>query len=166
MSGSSVPAWLESLSSAGRWFRRSVTSLVGLLALALIVTMAPAPLPAAADPTESPAPTEAKPRPWIEPTGSDPVRPDWLSASLTARSSGQRVEVLAARTESSRSWVLPSGAVESELTGEVRFKDPAGTDRHGWRDIDTTLVAGFDGSVAPVAVPGTLRCRVVVTETT
>lgn len=119
--------------------------------------MAPAPLPSAADPTESPAPTEAKPRPWIEPTGSDPVRPDWLSASLTARSSGQRVEVLAARTESSRSWVLPSGAVESELTGEVRFKDPAVTDRDGWRDIDTTLVARSDGSVAPVAVPGSLR---------
>lgn len=133
--------------------------MVGVLAVALVISMFPAADLAAADPTEPPQtdkPVDTT-SDWVSPTGSDPVRPDWLSAALTARSSGQRVEVLSARTESARSWVLPSGAVTSELTGEVRFKDPAATAHDGWREIDTTLEVSSDGAVAPSAVPGSLK---------
>lgn len=157
VSGSSVPAWLESLSLAAGWFRRLVVAGVGLVILALVVSMAPAPVPAAAGPVEPPAPGGSGPRPWVEPTGAGLVRPDWVSASVTARSSGQRVEVLSERSASGRSWVLASGLVESEFTGPVRFADPAAIRTGGWRDIDTTLRVGADGSVSPVAVPGLLR---------
>jgi hypothetical protein len=153
-----VPVWLESLSSVLRWFHWPVSALILVLSLALVVTIAPAPV-ASADPVETPAPPPADaPRSstWVEPTGAGLVRPDWLSAAVTARSSGKRVEVLAARTESSRSWMLPSGAVESEATGLVRFQDTAATATDGWRDVDTTLVVGAGGALSPVATPGEL----------
>ncbi|HET8970722.1 MAG TPA: hypothetical protein VFN19_06675 [Candidatus Nanopelagicales bacterium] len=166
-----VPAWLESLSLVPGWFW-PVYALTLVLTLALVVTMAPAPV-AAADPVETPAPPPgdtSKASSWVEPTGAGLVRPDWVSAAVTARSSGQRVEVLAARTGSSRSWMLPTGVVESEATGLVRFKEDTAAASHttashaparddGWRDIDTTLVVGAGGAggaVSPVAVPGEL----------
>lgn len=141
---------------AVRWW---LVCLVGVVAIALVVTMAPVPAAAAPapEPQPQPLPSSGESSAWVEPTGVGVVRPDWLSASVTARASGQRVEVLAARTSKGRSWVLPSGLVESELTGEVRFKDPTKQDNDGWRDIDTTLLVAADGSVAPVAVPGSLR---------
>lgn len=148
-----------SIGSCSARVRLAVSLLVGVLSVALLMSMSPWADLAVADPQEPGSPTPSKPAStdWVSPTGADLVRPDWLSASLTARSSGHRVEVLSARTESSRSWVVPSGAVESELTGEVRFKDPKGTEHDGWRDIDTTLKTGSDGSVSPAAVPGSLK---------
>ena len=59
------------------------------------------------------------------------------------------------RTESSRTWALPSGASEVEQAGGVvRFRDEGATATGGWRDVDTTLARQSDGSVAPRAVPG------------
>jgi hypothetical protein len=83
------------------------------------------------------------------------VRPDAVSASVTARASGQRVEVLSQRSETSRSWVNADGTMSSEMAaGPVRFKDAAAKADDGWRDIDLTLVRNADGSVSPTAAPG------------
>ena len=80
------------------------------------------------------------------------VRPDWVSASVTARASGVRVEVLSERSETSQVFVDADGTVVEETAfAPVRFRDEAGSE--GWREIDTTLVAAADGSVSPVAMP-------------
>lgn len=135
-------------------------SLVGVLAVALVVSMFPAVDLAAADPTEPPPadPPVDTSKEWLEPTGEGLVRPDWVSAALTARSTGRRVEVLSARSDQKRSWVLPSGEVDAEIAGgPVRFKDAKATATDGWRDVDTDLVFVSDGSVRPRAVPGEVR---------
>ncbi|QNP56488.1 DNRLRE domain-containing protein [Tessaracoccus defluvii] len=95
---------------------------------------------------------------WADPGDPEPEpvgevsRPDWTSASVTARVQGVRVEVLSERTETMRVWAHPDGSVEEETAfAPVRFEDAAAAD--GWRDIDTTLVAASDGSVAPIAMP-------------
>jgi RHS repeat-associated protein len=136
-----------------RWW---LVCLVGVVAIALVVTMAP--VPAAAAPAPEPPPSSGQsPAAWVESTGAGVVRPDLLSASVTARASGQRVEVLSERSATSRTWALPSGGMESEASSApVRFRDKAaGND--GWRDIDTTLVLNSDGTVAPTAVPNAMQ---------
>lgn len=155
-----VPAWLDSLTRAGRWFRCLIRSLIGVLAVALVVSMFPAADVASAEPTDPPPadPPADTSKDWIEPTGEGIVRPDWVSAALTARSTGRRVEVLSARSDQERSWVSPSGQIEAEIAGgPVRFKDAKAADTDGWRDIDTDLVFGSDGAVRPKAVPGEVR---------
>ncbi|MFT4165093.1 MAG: hypothetical protein QM650_07595 [Microlunatus sp.] len=157
-----VPGWLGSLSSVSRWFRWPVYALTLIVSLALMVTMAPTPQaaaepPPAVEPADDDRENDPKAGGWLESTGAGLVRPDWVSASLTARMTGKRVEVLSERSESGRSWVLPSGQVTTERSGLVRFQDPAKKDdQGGWRDIDTTLVKKPDGSVAPAVVPGSL----------
>lgn len=95
---------------------------------------------------------------WADPDeGPDEVvqetaRPEWISASVTAKASGERVEVLSERTETTRVWVHPDGSVEEEIAfAPVRFEDSAAED--GWREIDTTLHRTSEG-VRPVALPG------------
>ncbi|MFC6395516.1 hypothetical protein [Luteococcus sanguinis] len=83
------------------------------------------------------------------------TRPDWVSASVTARGSGGPVEVLSERSVSRRVFVFPDGRVEEEAAaGPVQFESPAtSTSAAQWRRVDTSLVA--DGSrVRPAAVPG------------
>ncbi|WP_188898507.1 RHS repeat-associated core domain-containing protein [Microlunatus endophyticus] len=90
----------------------------------------------------------------MEPTGDGLVRPDLVSAAVTARASGKRVEVLADRSETSRTWANPDGTLSSEMTGgPVRFKDSTATRTDGWRDIDLTLQRNSDGTVSPKAAP-------------
>ncbi|MHA7862046.1 RHS repeat-associated core domain-containing protein [Tessaracoccus sp. Y36] len=78
-------------------------------------------------------------------------RPDWTSATVTARAQGVRVEVLSERTETRQVWVHPDGLVEEATAfGAVRFEDESAAD--GWRDIDTTLTKTSEG-IVPVAMP-------------
>ncbi|WP_340377634.1 DNRLRE domain-containing protein [Streptomyces sp. SS7] len=80
---------------------------------------------------------------------------DIASARVAARLSGQRVEALSERTETSTTWANKDGSLTTELSsGPVRFKDPATGD---WRDIDVELAAQPDGSVAARAHPEGLR---------
>lgn len=79
---------------------------------------------------------------WAEPGGGPDVvdevveRADWVSASVTARALGVRVEVVSQRSETGRVWVHPDGSVEEEqAAAPVRFVDGSG----GWREIDTDL---------------------------
>lgn len=86
------------------------------------------------------------------------MRPDWVSAGVTARAKNTRVEVLSERTESSRTWVSPDGSATSEQAqGPVRFADKDATKNDGWRDIDLTLVQDEKGGVRPKASPDGLR---------
>lgn len=81
-------------------------------------------------------------------------RPDWVSASVTARSANRAVEVLSQRSETRRVWVFPDGRVfEENAAGPVRFRDKSVKD--GWRSIDTGLVSDSSG-VHARAVPGSL----------
>lgn len=137
--------------SAGWW----KTALIAVLVVSLTMSFSgQATLRAAAAPLApvTPAsPVELLPN-GLERTGSGLVRPDTVSASVTARASGQRVEVLSDRSGTSRRWALPTGGFQNESAlAPVRFKDPAAL-ADGWRDIDTTLVTGSDGKIRPVAV--------------
>ncbi|MFJ1751723.1 DNRLRE domain-containing protein [Kitasatospora sp. NPDC088134] len=78
---------------------------------------------------------------------------DIPSARVAARLSGQRVEALSERSETSTTWVNKDGSLTTELfAGPVRFE------RDGqWTDVDLTLQQQADGSVAPKAHPGALK---------
>ncbi|MFJ3933445.1 MULTISPECIES: DNRLRE domain-containing protein [unclassified Streptomyces] len=78
---------------------------------------------------------------------------DIPSAKVAARLSGQRVEALSERTETSTTWVNKDGSLTTELaSGPVRFEDASG----GWRDVDVALRES-NGAVEAVAHPEGLR---------
>lgn len=81
-------------------------------------------------------------------------RPDAVSAGVTARVSGQRVEVESLRDEFSATFVNPDGSWTTEQhAGQQRWLDEADGE---WREVDLDLVTRFDGSVAPKGHPGDL----------
>jgi RHS repeat-associated protein len=76
--------------------------------------------------------------------------PDLVSAQLTARAQGSRVEVEALRDATSTTWVNPDGTMTTQAhAGAVRFKDSKGA----WRDVDLTLAARADGTVGVKSHP-------------
>jgi hypothetical protein len=80
-------------------------------------------------------------------------RPDPLSAVMTARACGGRVEVLSQRTETTQVWARPEGGFSTEIyAGPVRFKEDG-----AWRTVDLTLRPTADGAVEPVGHPRGLR---------
>ncbi len=79
------------------------------------------------------------------------MRPDWVSASVTARAAGERVEVLSERSETTRVWVRPDGVVDEEVAAApVRFEDSSAVD--GWTEMDPSLVVR-DGRLVAAALP-------------
>ena len=79
-------------------------------------------------------------------------RPDAVSAIVTARSVGHRVEDLSQRSETTQVFANPDGTWTSEAaTGPVRAQDEQGA----WSDIDTSLVP-VDGGFAPKSALGGL----------
>lgn len=71
-------------------------------------------------------------------------RPDPVSAMVTARAQGERVEILSERDEYSTTWANPDGTLTTDLhTGQIRYRDGKGA----WRDVDLTLEATADGRV-------------------
>ncbi|MGH6691883.1 MAG: DNRLRE domain-containing protein, partial [Gammaproteobacteria bacterium] len=80
-------------------------------------------------------------------------RPDAVSAMVTARAQGSRVEVLSERTATTSTWVNADGTFTTEVhAAPIRFRDG-----DAWRDVDLTLVGQADGSVRPIGHPGGLR---------
>ncbi|MER5309236.1 DNRLRE domain-containing protein [Streptomyces sp. NPDC002773] len=80
---------------------------------------------------------------------------DIQSARVAARLSGERVEALSERTETSTTWVNKDGSLTTELAaGPIRFQDSATGD---WRAVDVELAAATDGSVVSKAHPRGLR---------
>ncbi len=72
-------------------------------------------------------------------------RPDVLSAAVSARAQGSRVEVEELRTETSSTWSNPDGTMTTDEHGApIRFRRPDG----GWQDIKLEWRADRDGSVS------------------
>jgi RHS repeat-associated protein len=73
-------------------------------------------------------------------------RPDLVSAMVTARAQGSRVEILSERTETSTSWANPDGTISVDAyDGQIRYRD-----NHGdWQSVDLGMAVAADGSVAP-----------------
>jgi RHS repeat-associated protein len=114
-------------------FPRVVAAVVSL---ALLATALEARQPAEAAPAADPQPAAQK-------VGS---RPDVISASVTARSQGSRVEVESMRTETSTTWSNPDGTMTTDAhAAPIRFKTAKGA----WQSIDLTLQKNLDGTVAP-----------------
>lgn len=77
-------------------------------------------------------------------------RPDVVSAAVSARAQGSRVEVEELRTETSTTWSNPDGTMTTdEHVAPVRFKDEQGT----WTTIDLNWRKNRDGTVAPGGHP-------------
>ena len=144
----SGPVLLASGSVSG-WFRPWVRAVAFASAAAVGVTLASATDPAAATPAAASSAATT--------TGAEPlVAGDASSAQLTARVRGARVEVLSGRSETESTFANPDGSFSTEQFGApVRVRDKAG--RHGWRDVDLTLVDNGDGTVGPRVHPQGLR---------
>ena len=121
---------------------RLAASFVGALCVGLIVSSAG--LPAVAG-----APLSAQMASAVSPAEeTDLSRPDEVSAIVTARASGVRVEDESQRTEFTRVYANPDGTWTNETaSGPESVLDEDGV----WRDIDTTLVER-DGVLVPRAV--------------
>ncbi|MDQ1294191.1 MAG: hypothetical protein QG608_2074, partial [Actinomycetota bacterium] len=78
---------------------------------------------------------------------------DVPAARVAARVSGERVEALSERSESSTTWVNPDGSLTSELFAGPRWV------RRGeeWVEVDVTLQKASDGTVVSRAHPKGLR---------
>ncbi|NBE79940.1 LamG-like jellyroll fold domain-containing protein [Micromonospora rubida] len=122
---------------AGRVRRLSI-----LLAIAMVATLSDVPSgpvsPAAAAP----------PKPASKPKCPDD-RADEVSAAISARLCGSRVEVMNRRTETTQVFANPDGTLTAEQAlapVRVRVGDT-------WKPVDLTLERGPDGAVAPKAHP-------------
>ena len=108
-----------------------------VMALALLVTGLDGRQPVQAAPAADPQPAAAKVA----------SRPDLVSAVVTARSQGSKVEVESMRSETSTTWANPDGTMTTEAhAAPIRFKAANGA----WQPIDLTLAKGTDGTVAPL----------------
>src|SRR5215210_7280851 len=127
----------------GRSSSLSSISLLNALVAVVCVSVAVAGLqsPAVADPvaaaTSSPAQAD----------GTE--RPDAVSAMVTARAMGDRVEDTSQRDEFTRVYANPDGTWTSETASEPEsVQDEQGV----WHEVDTTLVQ-TDGGWAPAYAP-------------
>lgn len=74
-------------------------------------------------------------------------RPDLVSAQVSARAQGSRVEVEDARSVDSSTFANPDGTLTTEAySGPIRVQDDSGV----WVDVDTTLEE-TEGGYAPKA---------------
>jgi RHS repeat-associated protein len=139
MSTSPSSRVLSSWFTGGR-LRPGLQGAAMLVAAALVVTLGGVESASAATVV---APAKAKAEKVLS-------RPDVVSARVTARAQGARVEVESLRDEKSTTWVNPDGTLTTEQhTGQIRFKSTAGE----WRDVDLTLEADADGTVSPKSHP-------------
>ena len=77
-------------------------------------------------------------------------RPDEVSASITARVQGSRVEVASARTDSTRLWANSDGSFTvDQYSGPNWVQQSDGS----WNELDATLVANGDSTFSPVETP-------------
>ncbi|WP_441249709.1 DNRLRE domain-containing protein [Kitasatospora sp. McL0602] len=95
----------------------------------------------------TPAPAAPKPKPApLAPRGPLSA-PDLPSALATARLRKAKVEVLDRATGQSRTWANPDGTLTTDAYAAPQRVKQSGQ----WVDVDTTLTAAADGSVAPKA---------------
>ncbi|KAB2813059.1 hypothetical protein F9L07_15300 [Pimelobacter simplex] len=126
------------------FLQRAFAGLIGLLGLALMVTGLAVPAEALRATSAAPDPVKA----------DDSVRPDAVSAMVTARATGEPVEDLSQRTETVRVFAQPDGSWVSDGTTEPeRVQRADGT----WHEIDTALEPASGGGLAPVASVSDVR---------
>lgn len=117
---------------------------------ALVVTIAPI---SQAEPTITPAAAAEVPAAKVA------SRPDAVSARVSARAQGSRVEVEDLRTETSSTWVNPDGMLTTQQhQGAIRFKDPKAKDvkSAAWVNVNLGFESKTDGTAGPVGHPGGL----------
>ncbi|XVX18961.1 hypothetical protein ACQP1U_11505 [Actinomycetota bacterium] len=114
---------------------------VALVSGALLAVTVGQPADAAAAPK---ATVSVKPAAAVKVT----ERPDGVSAGVTARAQGSRVEIVSERTEFTSTWANPDGTRTTQAhAGQIRFRDK---DRK-WQPVDLGLQELTDGSVAAKA---------------
>jgi RHS repeat-associated protein len=132
--------------------RAAVTSGVVAAVLAGSVVGLP-PVAMAAPPAAEPTPES------VVSTGPFGLQvPDMASARAVAAEKGEPVEIIAKRTDSSSTWVLPDGNLStSYAVAPIWVREGGdGTQPTDWAPVDLTLEAAADGSVRPKAHPGDL----------
>ncbi|MEJ2854223.1 MULTISPECIES: DNRLRE domain-containing protein [unclassified Saccharothrix] len=113
------------------------------VALALVLAASVAETTTAPAAIAAPEPTKAAPAPVQS-------RPDTVSAAVSARAQGSKVEVESLRTESSTTWANPDGTMTTdEHSGAVRFRTAEGR----WKDVDLAWRRNRDGTVSPGGHP-------------
>ena len=116
--------------------RGRVVATTGLTVSALVLTVAMVASPAQA--TVLPAATKA--------TALVLSRPDPVSAAITARLQGSRVQIASLSTQTTSTWVNPDGTYTSDLNAQpVQAEVAPGN----WKPLDGTLSTQADGTVAP-----------------
>lgn len=128
--------------------------LATMLSAVLVLTMSAS--PSVAQPATKPSP----------PRGSDGTRnslgeltaPDEVSARVIARLTGERVEVVGARTEMSSTWALPDGTMSSGIGAGPIWVRTGGTGKElaDWSEVDVDLVQQGDGTIKPKSHPANL----------
>ncbi|GAA0244777.1 hypothetical protein GCM10010492_50120 [Saccharothrix mutabilis subsp. mutabilis] len=130
--------------SSARSTDRPLPRRTRLLAIALAVVLTAG----AAETTTTPAVAAPDPAPAAGPVVQS--RPDVVSAAVSARAQGSKVEVESLRTGSSTTWANPDGTMTTdEHSGAVRFRTSEGR----WKDVDLTWRRDRDGTVAPGGHP-------------
>lgn len=127
--------------------RPSLQATACAVAAALAITLG-----VAADPVQA-APVAAAATPKAEKVAS---RPDLVSARVTARAQGSRVEVEGLRDETSTTWVNGDGTLTTQAhAGRIRFRGPRDAEHPlgVWRDVDLSMVEAADGTVGLAGHP-------------
>lgn len=115
--------------------------------LALCLSLALAGVSLKVSPATAATPDISSAVPAATPAGESDglTRPDAVSAAVTARTTGRRVEDVSQRTETTSVFANPDGSWTAESAPEpVRVQDDAGD----WHPVDTSLVQR-DGGLAP-----------------
>lgn len=74
------------------------------------------------------------------------ARPDIVSAGVSARAQGSRVEVTSLQTAESSTFVNPDSSLTTDLhAAPIRYRDSSGR----WQDVDLSLVKTTDDVVSP-----------------
>jgi hypothetical protein len=134
-----LPGWSEfvaaEVGSLRSWLSGASKAVAATVSLALVFTAVEVIEPAqAAAPSADPKPVQVV------------SRPDVVSAAVSARAQGSRVEVESLRTATATTWSNPDGTMTTEAhAAAIRYRDSSGA----WQDVDLTLMKGTDGAVYP-----------------
>ncbi|MEU0313340.1 DNRLRE domain-containing protein [Nocardioides sp. NPDC006273] len=151
----SFPMVLSAVFSAQSVVRFVLRALIGVLGVAL--TVAGLSLPGASVPVVLAAESDDLPAGDLD---ERPVRPDSVSASVTARVAGVPVEDRSQRSEVTRVFSNPDGTWSAEVATEPEQVQDGPVDADGaasWNRVDTTLVEAEGESWRPAHVSATMR---------
>ncbi|MFE7226108.1 DNRLRE domain-containing protein [Nocardioides sp. NPDC057577] len=151
----SFPMVLPAVLSVQSVVRFVLRALIGVLGVAL--TVAGLSLPAAAAPAVLAAEPDDLPAGDLD---ERPVRPDSVSASVTARVAGVPVEDRSQRSEVTRVFSNPDGTWSAEVATEPEQVQDGPADADGsasWNRVDTTLVEAKGGAWRPAHASATMR---------